>query len=139
MSRKAAREAALQLLYEKEIGGGDEQTIENLIVPELGSPLDETDLLFMREMVDGTSAWTDELDERIQTFSVDWETSRMARVDLCILRLACFEVIHKGLPPAVAGNEAVELARKYSTEESGRFINGVLGNLLRAHEQEERK
>ncbi len=74
----------------------------------------------------------DAIDELINTFTKGWKTARMPKVDLAILRLAVGEILYQeALPPQVSINEAVNIAKKYSTEESGKFINGVLGAIVR--------
>ena len=79
-----------------------------------------------------------ELDEKISAASVDWTLDRMPMVDLTILRLAAYEILYEDdVPGSVAINEAVELANRYSEPTSGRFINGVLGTILRNKEAAE--
>ena len=72
------------------------------------------------------------LDETVEKFAVGWKLDRIMRVDLTILRLAIYELNYAGLTEAVAVNEALELARAYSTPEAVTFINGVLGSMLRS-------
>ena len=85
----------------------------------------------------GVFAALHDVDRYIAAFAQDWAIDRLARVDLAILRLAAYELLRmEDIPAAVTINEAVELARKYSTEQSGAFINGVLGNLNRKLERE---
>ena len=73
----------------------------------------------------------DDLDRRIDEASDSWQVSRMNRGDLTLLRLAVYELCYDRLEPGIAINEAVELAKEYGTDESGRFINGVLGQIAR--------
>ncbi|MCI8285283.1 MAG: transcription antitermination factor NusB [Firmicutes bacterium] len=76
------------------------------------------------------------VDDRINEFSVRWKTTRMPSIDLAILRLAITEIIYfSDIPDSVSINEAVNLAKKYSTENSSKFINGVLGKVVRADEK----
>ncbi len=73
-----------------------------------------------------------DIDAMIDEYSVDWKISRMPKIDLAILRIALTEIRYfTGIPVSVSINEAVELAKKYSTENSSKFINGVLGNIVR--------
>jgi len=128
MSRPIAREAAMQLVFEQIFGGeGETQTLVDLIDY---SP-DNKDQGYIDTVVNGVRDHAAELDAEIASCLRGWTISRLSRVDLAILRLAVFEMKHTDLPAAIAINEAVELTRKYSQEESCSFINGVLGTISR--------
>src|SRR5690606_14199197 len=87
---------------------------------------------FARELAEGALAHRDESDAVISGLAVDWTVQRMAAVDRNILRLAVYEILHRpDIPDSVAVNEAVELAKKYGEAESGKFVNGILGELVR--------
>lgn len=118
-ARSDARERALYLLYEAHSKGID--------------PADTLDLQVIRpddltvELVQGVAAHRDALDERIAGKAKGWVLARMPVLDLNVMRLASFELLHRPhVPVAVVINEAVELAKRYSTDDSGRFVNGVL-------------
>ena len=129
MDRTSARAAAMKLLYEWEIGGdGGEDTRVGML--EINPGEKESD--YMEALFDGVKAHVSELDETIAKFAVGWKLDRITRVDLSVLRLAIYELEYLNLKPAVAVNEALELARAYSTPEAVSFINGVLGSLLRS-------
>ena len=130
MARTTAREAAMQLLYAHVLGGdAGADTLNTLI----GFTPDEDDAQYIAQVTQGVWAQEQALDARIADFSRDWSLARMARVDLCILRLAVFEMLYRDdVPVAVAVNEAVELSRRFSTPEAGGFINGILGSVGRA-------
>ena len=128
MSRPIAREAAMQLVFEQIFGGeGETQTLVDLIdyIP------DEKDQGYINTVVNGVRGHAVQLDAEIASCLRGWTIARLSRVDLAILRLAVFEMKHTDIPAAVAINEAVELTRKYSQEESCSFINGVLGTISR--------
>lgn len=92
----------------------------------------EEDLKYIREKYDEVVASIDEIDDFINEISDSWKTARMGKVDLNILRLALYEMIYDDdIPTGVAINEAVELAKQYGGEESGSFINGLLGKAAR--------
>ena len=112
MARPIAREAAMQLVFEQLFGG--DATAQTLV--------DDT-------VVGGVKEHADELDSEISACLRGWTLARLSRVDLAIMRLAVYEMQYTGLPAAVAINEAVELTRKYSGEESCPFVNGVLGSI----------
>ena len=129
MDRKTARAQAMKLIYEWEMGGdGGEETKLGLleIAPNEGG----SD--FMNTLSEGVQANADALDERLKPFLRGWTLERVTRVDLAILRLAAYELIHTATPEGIVINEAVELANQYSTEKAGAFINGVLGSLARS-------
>ena len=128
MARPIAREAAMQLIFEQIFGGeGETQTLVDLIdyIP------DEKDQGYINTVVNGVRDRAAQLDAEIASCLRGWTLARLSRVDLAILRLAVYEMKHTDIPAAVAINEAVELTRKYSQEESCSFINGVLGTISR--------
>ena len=99
-------------------------------------PVYEEDLAFIQSIVEGVRSRADELDERISGFLRDWSLARVAKVDLDILRLAFYELLYlKDTPETVVINEAVEMAKRFSTDKSGAFVNGVLGALSRGDTQ----
>ncbi|UCH33268.1 MAG: transcription antitermination factor NusB [Armatimonadota bacterium] len=126
--RRAAREQALKWLYQIDVG---KTPVDQAIVEAYGR-LDEAGVEFARELVRGVVAHVTEIDELIARYAKDWSLDRMAAVDRNVLRLAMFEILHlPDIPHGVSADEAVELAKKYSTAESSKFVNGVLGSLLR--------
>jgi len=128
MARPIAREAAMQLIFEQIFGGeGETQTLVDLIDYE---PNDK-DQAYIDDVVKGVHAHEAELDAEITACLRGWTIERLSRVNLAILRLAVFEMKYTELPAAIAINEAVELTRKYSQEESCSFVNGVLGTISR--------
>ncbi|MDI6829607.1 MAG: transcription antitermination factor NusB [Armatimonadota bacterium] len=129
-SRRAARELALNVLYQVDIARIPPQ--EALDTALENTKLEDTSAEFAVELVNGTLEHLKEIDEYLKRLSVGWELQRQPAVDRNILRMAIFEILYLDqIPPSVSINEAVELAKKYSTEDSGRFVNGVLGALLR--------
>jgi N utilization substance protein B len=143
MARTTARAAAMQMVYERLLGGqGGGETLE-LVYENLGegnNTPSTDDQNYIDDVLAGIEAHQEEIDASIQEFSVDWTLDRMAKVDLTILRLATYEILYReDVPGSVAINEAVELAGKYSDPAGGRFINGVLGSILRKKEAEKHK
>lgn len=136
MDRTMARAHAMKLIYEWEMGGdGGEETRLNLL--EVKPNERESD--FMNRLFEGVVDNVDAIDSRLAPFLKGWTIDRVTRVDLAILRLATYELVHGDTPHSVVINEAVELANQYSTDKAGGFINGVLGNLGRALEAEASK
>ena len=118
-TRHAARERALELLYEAEQKG---LSVESLL-SELPVEPDQHTL----DLVTGVAEHQAEVDGLIRRFARNWALERMPMLDRAILRLATFELAHRAdVPTAVVIDEAVELAKAFSTDDSGRFVNGVL-------------
>lgn len=86
--------------------------------------------LYAREIIDGVTDHRDEIDDLIMSYAQGWTLDRMPNVDRAVLRVAAWEILHNDeVPTAVAIDEAVDLAKEYSTDDSGRFVNGVLGRI----------
>jgi len=100
---------------------------------------DEEILEFSRELYRRTIQNKNMLDEDISASVLNWEFSRIALIDRLILRMALCEILYfDEIPPKVTINEAIDLAKKYSTAESGRFVNGILDSLFKKYQMEER-
>jgi len=129
-TRRESRELALRMLFQLDVG---KQPLEEVLEGALAqSRLEGANRQYAEELVRGTLAEMSEIDGRITALTPDWTPDRQAAVDRSILRLAAWELLFRPeAPVAAVVNEAVELAKKYSTAESGRFVNGVLGALAR--------
>ena len=147
--RRMAREMAVQMLYQADLAGSS--------VPEVTHAFDLTDFLRERaldgelqnaagaaeardafpyacRLVEGTRGRLEEIDGLIRTQAENWRLERMPAVDRNILRLAVFEMLHeRETPKLVVLDEAIELAKKFGSEQSGRFVNGLLDGLLKQH------
>lgn len=135
-TRRVARETALRVLYTIDVG---KQPVEEVLSETLeANDLDEKGIEFTRSLVIGTLRSQKEIDGQLDRIAVGFPTIRQTAVDRNILRLAAAEILFhvSDAPPGAVVNEAVELAKKYSTAESGRFVNGVLGTLVREVEAE---
>ncbi|HEY7039943.1 MAG TPA: transcription antitermination factor NusB [Methylomirabilota bacterium] len=127
--RRKARELALQLLYQLDVQGEDNPQ-PHLDDFWLRHPVDREARDFAESLVRGTKTHEAEIDELIARYAENWELDRMAVVDRNILRQGIFELRWtSGVPPKVAINEALEVAKKFSTQESSRFINGILDRI----------
>jgi N utilization substance protein B len=127
--RRQAREIALQALYIIDTSGTDENEAF-AIVNRREEPDDEKTLTFARELVAGAVAAKPALDKLIEGAAQNWALARMAAVDRNVLRLSAYELLHRAETPVnVVIDEAIEIVRKYSTEDSTRFINGILDKL----------
>ncbi len=132
MSRRKAREMALQTLYQLDFNAVDPELALTAAVEEAGEP-DTKTKAYAWQLVSGTTTNRAAIDEVIVSVSAEWKLDRMASVDRNIARLAIYEMRFGSEPlsPNVVINEAVELAKTFGTEESGRFVNGILGSLVK--------
>lgn len=129
-SRREARERALQALYAFTVGGDDaDHVIETIIDDSMGN--DKVARDFAKKLFLKSLDTTELADELVSSYTKNWELSRIALVDRLLLRLAICEMIHfKDIPPKVSINEAIEVSKRFSTEKSGQFINGILDAVL---------
>lgn len=129
--RTKAREYVLQMLYQVDITRGNWQEIlksfwENNAQEDIHDEIKD----FSAELLAGVVRHIQEIDLKISKYAANWQLERMAFVDRNIMRLGCFELFFRqDIPPKVAINEAVELAKKYSGVESGKFVNAILDQI----------
>ncbi|MEX0756191.1 MAG: transcription antitermination factor NusB [Actinomycetota bacterium] len=129
-SRRDARRIALDILCQADILDHDP-----LVVLEEWGTSGRAVPPFSRELVEGATDALPEIDEVLGRLAEGWTVERMPAVDRSVLRLAVYEIVHRDdIPAAVAIDEAVEAVKQLSTEDSGRFVNGVLGRLARERE-----
>lgn len=127
--RSTSRRLAMQAIYQSELAGSDiETSLKNITESEQFIP--ET-IEFASKLARAAWQEKDVLDQTISSLAIDWPLERIGKVDRSILRLALKELGLKETPDSVIINEAVELAKKYSGEESAKFINGILGAYVR--------
>ncbi|MBI5431531.1 MAG: transcription antitermination factor NusB [Planctomycetes bacterium] len=130
--RTRGRELALQLLYQLDLRGDE-------ILAEIDDFLreeepDRESREFAKKLLLGVQECRVELDKTIQSVAQNWDIARMAVIDRNVLRLASWELLHcEDIPPKVAINEAIELGKRYSTQNSGAFINGILDKIKSRH------
>lgn len=131
-SRRKARECALQMLFAADVAEMPADDVVRSYWAELGeSDLDDTAREFATRLASRTLSNLELLDERIRSRAEHWRISRMAVVDRNILRLAVYEFLYEPTPRTVAINEALEIARRFSTYEATQFINGILDAIKR--------
>jgi transcription antitermination protein NusB len=131
-SRRKARECALQMLFAADVAEIPADDVVRSYWAELGeSDLDDTAREFATRLASRTLSNLELLDERIRSRAEHWRISRMAVVDRNILRLAVYEFLYEPTPRTVAINEALEIARRFSTYEATQFINGILDAIKR--------
>ena len=131
-SRRKARECALQMLFAADVSETRVDELVRTYWAELGdADVEPAAQEFATRLAIGTLGHLVELDERIRSRAEHWRISRMAIVDRNILRLAVYEFLHEPTPRTVAINEALEIARRFSTYEATQFINGILDAIKR--------
>lgn len=126
--RRKAREAALQLLYQKDLNA---EVSDSVAREMLGEILEESELSdFAWQLYTGTAAARAELDEQIQNVAENWSLLRMAPTDRNLLRMGLFEMTTVKTPAPVVLDECIELAKSFGSQQSGSFVNGVLDKLI---------
>ncbi|HEX6882781.1 MAG TPA: transcription antitermination factor NusB [Planctomycetota bacterium] len=126
--RTRARELALQFLYQIDLRGPE--LLEEARAFLRAEEKEKAARDYALALVQGVAAHRTELDAEIRAVAQNWELSRMAVIDRNVLRMAAFELLHcPDIPPKVAINEAIELGKRYSTQNSGGFINGILDKI----------
>jgi N utilization substance protein B len=133
-ARTKARKRALDILFQSDVRGDDlSATLAAEAKRAASEPARESSWLYAREIVDGVIDNRDEIDEQITTFAKDWSLARMPAVDRAVLRIGTWEILYNDeVPTAVAIDEAVELAKEFSTDDSGAFVHGVLAKIARS-------
>ncbi|NLI11996.1 transcription antitermination factor NusB [Pelotomaculum propionicicum] len=134
MSRRLARERALQVLFQVDVGGADPDTALRQMDEDFGDLTKNSD--FIKRLVYGVIENLKPIDRIISNVSKDWSLSRIARVDKNIMRLALFEMLYcDDIPSGVSVNEAVEMGKTFGGKDSGKFINGILGKVMESPEE----
>ena len=133
-ARTKARKRALDILFQADVRG---EELPIMLATEAkraaNEPAREASWLYARDIVDGVIDNRDAIDEQITTFSKDWSLQRMPAVDRALLRIGTWEILfNDDVPTAVAIDEAVELAKEFSTDDSGSFVHGVLARIARS-------
>jgi N utilization substance protein B len=127
MSRKLARESAMKLLFELNYKMDEYEEVLDTFFEE--NELTPNDKEYISSIVCGTINKINDIDKTIGSFSKGWKIGRLAKVDLAVIRLAVYEIRYTDTPVGVVINEAVELPKKYGSEKSGTFINGILASI----------
>jgi N utilization substance protein B len=131
-SRRKARECALQMLFAADVAGTRGDQLARMFWSELSDgELEPGAQEFATTLALGALAHLEEVDEKIKSRAEHWRISRMALVDRNLLRLAVYEFLHEHTPRTVIINEALEIARRFSTWEATQFINGILDAIKR--------
>ena len=155
MSRANARELAVHLIFGRDFTGEEpEQVVAVRLAKEYYAKLSEENEIYaerpsraqtayLDKVVSGVANRTDDLNREIQKYSIGWDISRISRLTRAIMQLAIFEILYvEDVPAGVAVSEAVRIAKKYNDDDTGSFVNGILGSFVRSlktPEQEEAK
>ena len=133
-ARTKARKRALNILFSADVRGDElAVALQTEAKRAASEPERQASWLYARDIVDGVIDHADEIDEQIASHSRDWRLERMPAIDRALLRMATWELLfNEEVPAAVAIDEAVELAKELSTEESGSFVHGVLARIARS-------
>jgi N utilization substance protein B len=126
-SRRGARRAALFMLFQWDVTG-----------KPLGSTYEGEVDEFARETAEGVAARSDELDRRIDEATEDWPADRLGALERNVLRIGIYELEKGEVPPGVAIDEAVRLAKRYASDDAGKLVNGILGRIAREGAARER-
>jgi len=131
-SRREARERTMQALYAFEVGGGDAVDIIKLLIEDqLKRDKDKETIAFARRLFLRSLDMRKEADEIVEQYTRNWELSRIALIDRIVLRMSICELLtFEDIPPKVTMNEAIDIAKRYSTAKSGKFVNGILDSIL---------
>ncbi len=131
MGRKYARESTMKLLYQMEVNSDFTEDAIQIFFENY--TFDNGEKLYIEMAVETIIENLANIDFHIKNNIEGWEINRLAKVDLSILRIAIYEMLYrKDIPVQVSINEAIEISKKYSTDESSKFINGVLGGFVRS-------
>ena len=150
MTRANARELAVHLIYGRDFTGEEpEQVVSVRLAKEYYAKLSEENdvyaerpsraqMAYLDRVVSGVANRTDDLNAEIQKYSIGWDISRISRLTRAIMQLAIFEILYvEDVPTGVAVSEAVRLAKKYDGDDTGSFVNGILGAFARSLPSEE--
>ena len=134
MSRRSrAREIVLQVLYQQDLNPEQPENVQSTFIKSRLNH-DQALIQFALQLLRGVEAKRVELDQKLEHIAQNWRLSRMSATDRNVLRLGAFEILFTDTPDRVAVNEAIELAKRYGTNNSSQFVNGVLDRLM--HQQD---
>ena len=150
MTRANARELAIHLIYGRDFTGEEpEQVVSIRLAKEYYAKLSEENdvyterptryqIAYLDSVVAGVANRTEELNEQISKYSIGWDVSRISRLTRAVMQLAIYEILYvEDVPTGVAVSEAVRIAKKYDGDDTGAFVNGILGSFVRGLASEE--
>jgi transcription antitermination protein NusB len=132
MNRKKSREVAMKILFQMSINKEEVETAIEGFVENMEENMNDVDLQYVRKTLTGVNENVKQIDKCIEKYLINWKMSRLSRINLAILRICTYEVLfEEDIPDKVSVNEAIELSKKYSEENSFTFINGVLDKIIK--------
>lgn len=132
MGRRKSREHAVSFLFQLELRKEDHTGLMEDFLMDF--PLNKEDIKFFRENIEGTVKNLDDIDRLISEKLKNWTLDRIPGIDLAVLRIAVHEIMYReDIPVKVSINEAVDLAKRFGDRDSGGFVNGILGSIVREH------
>lgn len=135
MRRTEARELFMQLLFQMEVQNDYSQEIKEKFIQE--HMKDSNQLEYFNRLFEAAVGNLTAIDGKLEACSENWKIGRMAKVDLAILRLSAAEILYlEDVPDSASINEAVDMAKKFGGDDSGKFINGILGKVVRSKDAE---
>ena|SRR3712207_5548693 len=133
MNRRKSREVAMKLLFEMSINKEEFSEILKNFKENTDTNIENVDFIYINKIVNGIEKNKEDIDKKIEENLTKWKLNRLSKIDLTILRISTYEIMFmEDIPNKVAVNEAIELAKKYSADNSPAFVNGVLGNMIKA-------
>lgn len=131
MNRRKSREIAMKLLFEMIINKESYEEILTNFKENTDMNLEDVDFSYIEKLIKGICENVESIDSKIENNLNNWKLNRLSKIDLTILRIATYEILFvEDVPDKVAINEAIELGKKYSSDNSPSFINGVIGNMI---------
>ena len=136
MGRRASREAAMKLLYQLEFQKDDKK--EQIALALEDESFTQKDKQYIEDIIEGVHSNVELIDSIIENKATGWKIGRLSKIDLSILRIGIYEILKRNdIPYSVSVNEAVELAKKYSNEDAGAFVNGLLAKVSKDDQNNE--
>lgn len=133
MKRKETREEAVKIAYSMDINKDFDTSYPETYIEQF--ELEDMDVDYLKKTITDMIEHMEEIDKLITDNSKDWKITRIAKVDLAVLRIALSEILFNDtIPKSVSINEAVEISKKFSNEDSHKYINGILGTVVRSME-----
>lgn len=138
MNRHLSRMVAMQAIYEWNFR--QDVNLDELVERSILEFSNDVDSKYIRDLISGVTKNVESIDKEIETCAPEWPIEQISLIDKSILEIAIYELIHsKDIPPKVAINEAVELAKQFGSSNSSKFINGVLGSVYDRHVKDKKE
>lgn len=135
MNRKKSREVAMKIQFQMSINKEEIEAAIEGYIENMEENMNDVDLQYVRKVLNGVNENMEQIDKCIEKYLINWKMSRLSKINLAILRICTYEVLfEEDIPDKVSINEAIELSKKYSEENSFTFINGVLDKIIKSEQ-----